>query len=201
MKYKYLFTKKFCNENPRDEYKAQSIAGFIIKLYGSDAEDMINQIAKEDLSEERLVSSEHEAKIIAGLDNAGDVIRYMRKSIDPLNRRAFLNKILLFEEEILPDVIEKIKKSGNDYYIESATQLLSLSENNYSVKLMDIFDDIKNSYAQSMMLVVIGFKGDEEVIPWMFDKYFKYKNSSYDDGDRAQGALIAFDELFDRFYS
>ena len=201
MKYKHLFTNKFYRENARDGFMAQDIAHFTIKLIDDDADETLENLVIEESSPERIASKDAEAKSIAELSCGSDIIRRMRKDIDPLNSRIFLSKALEFEDEIGAEILQMMKKSGNDAFIEAATRFLSKCRHDHSAELMEIFDEIRNSYAQSMMLVVIGFRGDEEAIPWIYDKYFKFKDSKHDEGDRAQGALVALDELFDRFYA
>ena len=200
MKYKHLFTDKFYKENPKDELKAQNLAHFNIRIMGTEAEDMLKNISMENLPDERISSKNEEARSIAELNNGADILRRMRKGLDPLNSRVFMQKLFEYEHEIGTEVVKMIKKSGNTVFIETATRFLSKCRQDHSAELMAIFDEIRNTYAQSMMLVVIGFRGDEEAIPWVYGKYFQFKDSKHDEGDRAQGALVALDELFDRFY-
>ena len=200
MKYKHLFTSKFYQDNPRDDLSAQSLGHFTIKLMGTEAGEKLESTVLENALPERIAAKEEEARSIAELNCGSDVIRRMRKDIDPLNSRELLRKALEFEDEIGAEIVQMMKKSGNDAFIETATRFLSKCRQDYSAALMEMFDEIRNSYAQSMMLVVIGFRGGEEAIPWVYDRYFQLKDSKHDDGNRAQGALVALDELFDRFY-
>ena len=200
MKYKHLFSNKFYRDNPIDETSAQTIAHFTIKMMDTEVDETLKSMVMDDLSPERISSLEEEVRSFIGLNCGSDVIRRMRKSIDPLNSQEFLHKALEFEDEIGTEIVQMMKKSGNDAFIETATRFLVKCRQDHSAAIMEIFNEIRNSYAQSMMLIVIGFRGDEEAIPWVYDKYFQLKDSKHDDGDRAQGALVALDELFDRFY-
>ena len=201
MIYRHLYTDEFYEQNPKEPFQAQDLAHYMIKILDTEADELLQSLSMGGLSEERIASREQEAQSIAALNTGGEMIRYMRKHIDPLNMRVFLEKALSFEDELATDVIQRIKTSGNDNFIETATRFLSKSRNDYSKELMRIFDDIRSYYAQSMMLVVIGFRADEEAIPWVYEKYFaEFKGCDLDDGYRARGALVALDELFDRFY-
>ena len=197
MKYKHLLTDEFFEINQKNEKSAQNIAHFSILIMDSEVREQMNKLATDLLPSERITLAQEEANSIAQLNNKEDILRFMRKKQDSLNSHLFMEKLCEYEDEIGTEVLRMIKRSGNTSFIEVTTKFLSKCQKDYSTELIAAFDEIRNVYAQSMMFVVIGFRGDEEAIPWVYDKYLK---SKYNEKMLANGALVALYELSYRFY-
>jgi hypothetical protein len=99
----------------------------------------------------------------------------------------------------MPKVTEMFVRSLNDSFIEHSIRLFMKSDIKYIRELIDSFDQIRSAYAQSLACIVIGFRGEENAIPWMYDKYFEMKNK-YPGETFAEGPLMALYELNARFY-
>ena len=67
-------------------------------------------------------------------------------------------------------------------------------------ELLNYFDDIRCPYAQSVVLLTLGFKADETHIPWLIDKYHHMK-SLYPNETYCEGAYYALYEIETRFYA
>ena len=50
-----------------------------------------------------------------------------------------------------------------------------------------------------MICVVLGFRGEESIIPWMLERFYEMKKM-YPDETYDQGPLMALHELKHRFY-
>ena len=91
-----------------------------------------------------------------------------------------------FEDTIIPEIIKRLKTSLNSGFIEIATMVLSACSKDISRELIGYFDDVRNPYAQSMILVALGFKADATCIPWLIEKHKElkrlYPNETYYDG-------------------
>lgn len=59
--------------------------------------------------------------------------------------------------------------------------------------------DVRSPYAQSMILVALGFKADVRHIPWLIEKYKELKRL-YPDEIYCDGAYYALEEIERRFY-
>lgn len=199
MKYKLLLTKKFFRDNMTGELSAQAIAQFQTRLIMNKIEHLVDDLVLENIDNERKAKLEEEAKVISVVDNAEDILCFLRKTTDPMNTDLLIETAMRFEDDILPTVIEMLKTTGNVVFIEKSVRYLSLCHSNPSEELMRIYDGMRSIYAQSMMLIVLGFRADEDAIPWVYGKYNELKKKDTQSDTYSQGALLALDELANRF--
>jgi len=126
------------------------------------------------------------------------VVLLMRRGIDSANHTLLIQKALTFEEEIIPDIIRRLKTNLIDEFIEIATRVLVKCKMDVAEELIGYFDDVRNPYAQAMILLVLGFKADETHIPWLIEKYKEFEDR-YPDEDFSDGAFLALLEIESRF--
>ena len=127
------------------------------------------------------------------------IVRIMRRNTDPVNQHILVNKAMEFENEIVPDIIRRLKTSLNDGFIETSIRILAKSKIDVTGELFGYFDDMRNPYAQSMVMVLLGFKADESYIPWFIEKYNELKKL-YPRTSHCEGAYYALYQLESRFY-
>ena len=94
--------------------------------------------------------------------------------------------------------MDKLIRNNHDTFIENAIRLLAESREDYSTPLKERFDEIRSPYVQSLVCLILGFRGNEDIIPWMLDTYLaverQYPQETYE-----QGPLLALYELNARF--
>lgn len=197
--YKQLLTKKFFKDNP---YVERSVQRFIYsKLLYEEIEDLSGEIVINQglVNEEQLEYIAREKELIQSEQNPEEILKLLRKKIERPNRGLLIKKTLEFEEVLLPKVVEKLIRSYNDIFIENSIDLLAKSNKNYTQLLVEKYSEIRSPYVQSLICLIIGFRGEEDTIPWMLDRYFElkrlYPGETYD-----QGPLLALHELNCRFY-
>jgi hypothetical protein len=127
------------------------------------------------------------------------IIRFMRRHVDPINSHILIRKAVDIENEIVPETIRRLKTSLNGGFIELAVRILASSSINTAVELVGCFDEIRNPYAQSEILVLLGYKADESLIPWLIEKYNDFKRR-YPKESYCDGAYYALFEIESRFY-
>jgi len=140
-----------------------------------------------------------EKEKIESLTDYNQVIKMMRQKIDNINSETLTKKAMEFENEIVPELIKKLMTSQNDVFIESAAKAMLESKLDFNKELMELFDDIRNPYAQSVVLVLLGFKAGESDIPWFIKKYEKLK-LLYPDESYCEGAYYGLYEIERRNY-
>jgi len=197
---------KFFKENKVANDKLPSAAAlchFKIKL-------LLNQEINEETN--KLISEfvfkdqkKREETVIAGKNeiesaDAELVIRLMRRGVDSINQDALVYRALVFEDTVVPEVIKRLKTSLNDFFIETAARLLSICKMDIAEELINNFGDFRNPYAQSVVLLTLGFKADETHIPWLIDKYHHMKKL-YPNKTYCEGAYYALYEIETRFYT
>ena len=156
-------------------------------------------LTKIGLSDERLKLINQEKELIRSEQNPEDIFQLLRKEIDEVNRVDLIKKALEFEEVLLPIVMEKLMRNYHDIFIENSIRLLARSKKDYSPVLKEHYADIRSPYVQSLVCLILGFRGQEDTIPWMLDRFLEmkklYPGETYD-----QGPLLALHELNCRFY-
>jgi hypothetical protein len=182
---------------------AAALAHFHIKLFlaPEDANEKIqgfmNDIVfKEQPKREGSVSAEKND--IESAATYEQIIKFMRGKTDPMNKQTLVKKALSFEDEIIPEIIRRLRTSLNTGFIEDATMILSICGKDIAEELIGYFDDVRSPYAQSMMLLVLGFKAEETHIPWLIEQYNKMKRL-YPSETYYDGAYYALYEIEERF--
>lgn len=126
------------------------------------------------------------------------LIKLLRGTCDVLNYDIMHEKVLENEELLLPRIISMIKTTGNDVFIEHACKIIPKCKSNYSKEILKFIDEIRYPYTLSLICITLGFIGDEDVIPVMYDKYIELKKL-YSNENYNQGPLLALYKLADRF--
>ena len=196
---------KFFKENTvkKNIPTAQAIAHFHIELENNpEANEKIQGLFNEEIfksqpkREEKVLAEKNE---IESATTYEQIINFMRRDTDPMNRNVLINKAMEFENDIVPDILKRLKTSLNDGFTETAIRVLAKSGKDIVEELIGYFDDIRNPYAQSMVLVLLGFKTDETHIPWFIKQYDKLKKL-YPNETYCEGAYYALYEIENRFY-
>lgn len=198
--YRHLLSKEFFDANPYAESSAQRIIYSTILMDG--IEELADKAVIEHglLSEDRMESLMRERERIKAARTPDEIIRLMRINIEMSSRRILREQALKYEADVLQAVLETLSRSYNDIFIENAIKFLARAKGDCVAQLMQMYPDMRYPYAQSLICIVLGYKAQEDAIPWMLDEYRRlkrlYPNDNYD-----QGPLIALNEMAARFYS
>ncbi|OQB22366.1 MAG: hypothetical protein BWY11_02083 [Firmicutes bacterium ADurb.Bin182] len=195
--YRKLLTKEFFKDNPYKKISAQRLVYSTLLYRG--LENAADDVVLHTLSDERRENIAREKEIILAEKDPEIIFRLLRKNIEAVNRTVLINKALEFEAEILPMVAKKLVRNNHDTFIENAVRLLTWSKDDYTASLRERYSEFLSPYVQSVFCIVLGFRGSEDVIPWMMERFYemkrRYPNENYD-----QGPLCALYELNARFY-
>lgn len=197
--YRKLLTKKFFRDNPYRENSAQRFVYSVLLYKG--IEHAANEVLMEygGLDDDRLETIAREKNMILAEQDPGTIFQLLRKNLDGANRSVLIDRALEFEDEILPMVVEKLVRSDHDTFIDNTIRLLAWSEKDYSPLLLERYDEFRSPYVRSLLCLILGFRGKEDIIPWMLERFFEMKKY-YPDETYDQGPLIALHELNARFY-
>ena len=196
--------KWFFNENGLDREgppPEAAQAHFHIKLLLENVQlqDVMGDYVLESLPEREGALLSEKADIESAASHV-QIIRYMRRGADIMNQQALVLRALDFEDDIVPEIIRMLKTSLNDLFIELSTRVLAICSKDISEELIEAYEEVRSPYAKSMILVALGFKADEQHIPWLVKK-FKELKQSFPDGGLCYGAYFALYEMENRFYS
>ena len=122
----------------------------------------------------------------------------MRKSLSSLNKKLLRTRMLENESVLLPFIQRTSLTNRQDFFIENALHFFLHSEGNYCVWIVEHYDDFKSEYFKSMLCLVLGFRGDESLIPMLMSEADRFERD-YPDDDYEQGPIFAVQELAVRF--
>ena len=185
---------KFLDKHPDIPFSA---AKFEYSLYlEPEAVEYANAISEKMLgeSEEDL----HPKRMIEQAETTEELLKLMRKSLSGGNRSRLRKKVLEYEKEIMPLIKEKTMKNGQDIFIENALYFFLHCKENCCNWLMKEYANIRNEYLKSMLCLVIGFRGDVEMIPFLMKETERLERM-YPQETYAQGPILAIQELAVRF--
>ena len=197
---------KFFKENRVANEKLPSAAAlchFTIKmLLNQELNEKTSKLINEFVFMDQKMREETVMAEKSEIESADDelVIRLMRRGVDMINQDELIFRALEFEDIVVPEVIKRLKTSMNDIFIETAGRLLSICSMDIAEELIDHFNDFRSPYAQSVVLLTLGFKADEIHIPWLIDKYHHMKRL-YPNETFSDGAYYALYEIETRLYA
>jgi hypothetical protein len=198
MTHKKLLNQFFKENGVKSEVPSPAaMANFMIKIMiepdvNKKVQGVMNEIVLTDQPEREKESLNEKIEIESA--DLEQIIKFMRRGIDPVNKDTLVYRALAFEVEIIPRIIEMMKKSLNTSFIENATVILALCKSDISAELFECCKIARSPYGQSMLLVSLGFKGGEEHIPWLIKKHKELKRL-YKDESYCDGAFYALDEI------
>lgn len=207
--YRTLLSKRFFRENPVTEASPQVIEHVILTAPEVEtwAEEPLGDNIKPDF---RAQLAEERACLEAESDpNA--LFKWIRKGVGPHNQALLVKRAMPYKDEILPQVLRRLRTSHFEPFLEIAVRFLYKLDEDPTPLIMDIYDDIRSPYAQSLICLVVGQRGDEDAIPWLYQKYQdmlrRERDGEFDnltdDGDNSleMGPLLALYDMQERFYA
>jgi len=158
--------------------------------------------AANEYAEKQLEKSEEDIKlekVIAEAVAPEELLKLMRKSTSGLNRSVIREKVLQHEEDMLPLIKEKCMRNGQNEFIENALHVFLHGKTNCCDWIMEAYSEIRSEYLKSLLCLVLGFRGEAELIPFLMKEVERFeKDYPYDSFE--QGPLLAVHELAVRFF-
>ena len=185
---------KFLDKHPDIPFSA---AKFEYSLYlEPEAVEYANAVSEKMLgeSEEDLRSK----RMIERAETTEEMLKFMLKPLSGGNRSRLRGKLLEYETVLMPCIKEKTMKNGQDIFIENTLYFFLHCEENCCNWLMKEYSNIRNEYLRSMLCLVIGFRGDVEMIPFLMKETERLERM-YPQETYAQGPILAIQELAVRF--
>lgn len=193
-----LLPKNFFRKNKLTKFSAAQMAYYTASAeFTRDIEQVIFDVAKEYLSDERKASILQEREVIAQLQTADEVIRLMRKGIETANCSELCDRALTMQDELIPPMLNRFRTSAQDTYIEAAFHILANMERDYIEQLRAIYPTIRNPYAKSMACLAFGIHQQEDLLPLLLAEYERMRRD-YPDERFEQGPLLAIYILYER---
>lgn len=189
--YKKLLSNKFFRENPINEISAQNFVYISLEVEG------FNKLA-EAVVRRMTDRAEKQIKEIQEENDPDRLFKLLRGGCDTLCQEALRERVLEFEDVLVPRILAAYKRTLNDVFAENACRILVKCKKNHSKDILEMYQNIRSSYALSLISITLGFIGDEECIPILYEQFEEFKKS-YKDENYEQGPLIGLLKLKDRF--
>ncbi len=188
--------KHFFEENPLNEISAALFTHFrMVTIAMPGLDEQVNKVAVPMMGESRRERYMAEKECIMNLNNAEDIVSYMKKMKDPSNCSLLIQKAIEYQEDVVPLVLKKVCKSGYDVFIENAAILIGNADIKYTTQLYTLFPDIRNTYARSELCIVFGVKKKIEYTQLLLEQFKKIREERPDE-NYEQGPLLALYLLY-----
>ena len=139
-------------------------------------------------------------RMIETADNGEMLVQLMRKKMDGLNHHALMAKALENEEKVLPFIMERTLTNRQSVFIENAVAFFLRCKTDISGWILENYDTFKSEYMKQFLCLVLGFKGDTEVIPFLMNEVIRFEKY-YPDKDYNQGPILGLQEIEYRFFN
>lgn len=152
--------------------------------------DVINSVAEPKRNEK-------DAEIFRRIEEAKDAdefVKLMRTPIIVADADKLKKKLVENEAVIMEAVKERCISTRNEHFVENALYFFTKCKENCSGWIMDNYKDFHNEYMKSMMCLVLGFRGDESMIPFLMQEAERMK-SEYPGDLFDQGPYLAVSKL------
>lgn len=193
-----ILPKGFFKYHP---FELDSTAGFLLFQiatgFHEDMQRKIEQTVYKESTPERLAVLEADKKMIEELQTAEQVVDFMRKRAEPLNYPLLTVKALSMQESVMPLVLRRYRTTCLDGFVEISAFILAYAEQCYAEKLFEIYEQIRDPYAQSVACLVMGMRKLECAVPLLLREYERMK-WEYSEEGLEQGPLLGLYVMCDQ---
>lgn len=131
--------------------------------------------------------------------SADELVNLMRKPLMGKGRSILMSRLLENEAAVMPLIKKRALTTMQDDFIECCVRFMNMCEENPCIWITENYNKFKSEYLKSMLCLVLGFRGDEAMLPFLMsetDRFGKfYPNESFE-----QGPLLSISELAYRLY-
>lgn len=188
---------RFLEEHPQKGISVAALADFQFQmLLKEDFNKEFEKVSDRVLPADRLAEKAEAAKAIEAFQTSEDLLRIMRKSMTHSNLTAMAKKALEMQDEAMPLIISRYRKTKHTIFIENASKILSNADRKYTKELLECYKDIWLPYAQALACLLFGYHGLVDTIPLLLSEYERFKRL-YPDESYDQCALMALSYLVD----
>ena len=196
----YEIPQTFFDEHPLKEVSPATLIAFQMDLmFDEEVLEMMRQASGAFVSEERKKQEEDARATIDGISTVKDLVRCMQKLNDNQLRASLVAKADELGAEAWQEVTDRLKRSGNDTFIENAILLLSRGDDSYIDQLQEGLMEIKSLYAKSGICVLLAYRKRYTALPAIMELFKELSVSGDADSENlCQGPLYAVYRLMNQ---
>ena len=189
--------KSFFGKNPVNRISSAFFTCLTIRLYENDVEDVMTEVSNEILLSSELEEIKKHREEIEQLDSGEAVVRFMRRGCETVNYAALVDKALAMQDETFPLILDRLRTTGQDVFVDVAVWALIKGDQVYVDRLKTMYPEIRSLYAQSQACLVFGMRKCEDTLPLLLSEYERMLREDTGEG-YCQGPLLAIHLLFDK---
>lgn len=131
------------------------------------------------------------------IDSADALVNLMRRPMVLENKILLMSKLILHEADAMPLIRKRILTSGVYAYAETATEFMVRCTEDSCAWILQNYKSIRNPYMQSMLLLVMGYRGTEEMVPILMNETLRFEKQ-YPNEPYCQAPALALERLYAR---
>ena len=168
-------------------------------LFNGGLNNVITEYVSTVLDPDRIEEIEERMIAIDALSTPEELIRAMKKKLDPANREHLCRKALEMGADAAEMIIGKLRTNGLDRFIECAMLVLSRADDKYIDQVAEEFRQFRNSYARTQAAVLLAYRERKDALKSIYDEYMQMTLSSDpDDRRNAESVLFAIHILAEK---
>ena len=176
---------KFFMDNPlKKNSTAEVIANQIVMGLDDDFNEKFRESVLSELPDERKKSAEDEKNAILAAETPEEIISFMRRHKELVNRPYIFKKALEHKNEVLPETADMYIRNSTERFLETAAALLYHADYNYAEEVLLRYDEIVSPYAKALVCLLIGLKYSDSFDDFLFEEYksmsFFFPESGYE---------------------
>ncbi|MEF3303037.1 YecA family protein [Paenibacillus sp. GYB003] len=150
------------------------------------------------MTRKMITRGEEEEKQIRAEQNPLVLMEKLSHGTDVINYPLVVDRLLEYEGQVTPFVIQKLRDTDEDVFIEQGVRYLNRVADFPLNEIVELAEKAKSPYVRSSLCVLLGIKGSEAVLPTVWRQYhllrMQYPSESY-----MQGPLYGLYEYGYRF--
>lgn len=196
-----LLTKDYFHRHPVKAFSAARLAYSMLLMpeVVTCLEDKLPELREMTaLRGVQLPDSAQQKALVEQEEDAGQLLRMLRRPLAPDACGALLRKLLKREAEMLPEIQRMILKTLNSNAIENCVYFMAKCKENCSEWILQHYEEAREPYARSMLCLVLGFRAGTAVIPFLMRQLEQFEKQCPQHSFE-QGPLMALYEIRSRF--
>ena len=171
-----LLPKNFFRDNEPKSISLATIVDFaIINMRKEEFNQELNDYVTQTLDADRIRTVSDGRTSIEAANTPEQIIQLMRQRVDPVNQWILCGKARSMEEELLPSVIQRYKRTLQEDFVESAVRIIGNSDRKYTEELFRDYNAIRLEYARAMACLLFGEFRIEESVQLLLKEYARFQ--------------------------
>ena len=145
-------------------------------LDNDELNEKINEVVLPVCDDDRTLEMDNEQTDIQNISTPEEMVRYMRKAIDPVNRSLMCRHAIEIGGDLFDLLIDKLSRNGVDHFIEVAMITLSRAEERHIDRVAKEFRQFRNSYTRAQATALLAYRERTDALGDIYAEYCDQKD-------------------------